>query len=53
LSIATTPTAIRKFIPFLDWLSFELLKFALSTEQNDVAVQFFQILLYAEQGMAD
>jgi hypothetical protein len=29
------------------------LKFAESTEQNDVAVQFFQILLYAEEGMTD
>ena len=53
MNIATTPTAIRIYIPILDWLSCELLKIALSTEQNDVAVQFFQILLYAEQGMAD
>jgi hypothetical protein len=57
LSITTTPTTIRKYIPFMDWLSFELLKFALSTEQNlgypDSVVQFFQIPLYAEEGMAD
>jgi hypothetical protein len=53
LTITTTSTGIRKYIPFLDCLSFELLKFALSIEQNDVTVQFFQILLYAEEGMAD
>ena len=53
MTIATTPNGIRKYIPILDWLSFERLKFALSTEQNDVAVQFFQIHLYAEEGMTE
>ena len=53
MTIATTPNGIRKDIPILDWLSFERLKFALSTEQNAIAVQFFQIFLYAEEGMAD
>ena len=53
MSIATTPTGIRKNIPIMDWLSFELLKFAVSDQQNDVAVQFFQIHLYAEEGMTE
>ena len=53
MTTATAPTGIRKYVPILDWLSFEQLKIALSTEQNDVAEQFSQILLYAEEGMAD